>query len=361
MGALSSTALKAIFVTGAIPTETDFANLFDSSPNIVDDNLLVGYETNLVPVSPPLLATATPVVKRYSYISGAPADLAAILLPVALSGAGGIICNSTLSTITVYCQSADDFNTYENVSPVLLPPHSVMYFICFDSGSWVISISDFILGSNVLTGYKDDITDVSPSDPDTAFQLVYKFNTLITTHETIGASKLPLALVGREVQLSNLGAYHSHVICQSGDTFINFTGSDTMPVEPGDNVSFVCMKDGKWSVFISKALDVFPSYERYESNISQTGTDAPTVDFVQTDMGNPTWSFISTGTYKIQLTDAFNGNTLISLIPNVPGSKIYADKLDESNIRIRTYNSLDVLANDLLVGTTFIVKNFIAL
>ena len=358
MGALSSTALKAIFVTGAIPTETDFANLFDSNPNIVDGNLLVNVDSDLVPVAPPLLATAPPITKKFSYVHTSVDPSCGIKMPQALKGCSGVLFNDSSNTLTIFSLDGDVFSTTDEFDNVIVPPNYMFIFCCIADGFWQIEMFDYYLNAAKLQGATTNIADVSPSDSGTAFPLTTLYNVLVTTHFTIGATLLPEAIKGRVVNLLNLGAYASELIAQSPDTFIDLTGGDIIQVEPGDSLRIVCFTNHKWSVFISKALDVWPSYERYEALISQTGVAAPTVDFSNTDMGTPVWSYVTPGVYRLTLTNAFKGAPLFNVGCNYPGCNMTMQALNDDVAELTVLDDTNAPSDDILEKATIMIKCF---
>lgn len=359
MAATGSTALKAIFVTGAIPTQADFAAFIESSPNIVDGNLLINSDTNVIAVDPPDLSTGYQLTARYSSCATDAPDLSGVLFPSALEGREGVFYNNTANSISLMCIGGDVLDDTDENQLLVVLPGQIVYFVAFVDAKWNFIVRDNYLGANEYHGLDNNITDVTPSNPGTAYILKCALNVVITSHSVVGASKLPAAVKGRVLKVSNLGAYATHVYRAGSDTFVSFWDTTLVQIEPGDMAVFTCLDSGKWYVTISKALDVSPSYERYYGLISQTGTSAPSVVMDHTDMGNPVWTRTGVGVYRMTLTNAFLGNTFPFIGNNSMGFNITIQKISDDVVEVRVIDNSDVPTDGVLSSTPVYIKNFI--
>jgi hypothetical protein len=92
----------------------------------------------------------------------------------------------------------------------------------------------------------------------------------------------------------------------------------------------------------------------YRVNMTQTGTSAPTVDYVwENTIGNIVWSYNGVGTYQGTLVGAFTGDLprlarvyFISVDNNVNYYRV--QKIDDDTIQIQVQNNTFAFANDRL-------------
>lgn len=80
-----------------------------------------------------------------------------------------------------------------------------------------------------------------------------------------------------------------------------------------------------------------PAVLEYTGNITQSGTDAPTVTIFKNDIGELTWTYESTGTYKATKTGAFKSNKILITIGNKAGGLAITggEKNDDNSIFIQ--------------------------
>jgi hypothetical protein len=79
-------------------------------------------------------------------------------------------------------------------------------------------------------------------------------------------------------------------------------------------------------------------YKSYVSVINQTGSSAPTEDYVlENTIGSLVYTYISAGLYNVALTGAFSANkTLVFTTNNYTGRPVKWERLDDDNIKLST-------------------------
>jgi len=86
--------LAAYFLTGSIPTEAEFANLIESSPNIVDDGVTLSGESGVTAHAGGGQANAVVLSKKYTGITVVAAGGDSIKFPTGVCGMTMVLINA---------------------------------------------------------------------------------------------------------------------------------------------------------------------------------------------------------------------------------------------------------------------------
>jgi hypothetical protein len=138
--ALSSAALKALFETGDIPTQQNFADAWTSFENIVDNKLLIGSDPAITAHAGGGQASAYQITKKFSLITTVATSGDSVKLPAALAGRSGTISNTAANSCNVFPASGDSFSNLGTNAAEALPGYYVLNYYCIDDGVWFFSI-----------------------------------------------------------------------------------------------------------------------------------------------------------------------------------------------------------------------------
>ena len=105
---------------------------------------------------------------------------------------------------------------------------------------------------------------------------------------------------------------------------------------------------------------------QYTAFISQTGTNAPTVDIaLKDDLAAPVWSYSAVGTYLLTKTGAFTStktipNAVVAIHDNA-GNKITLERTSANVMTLKTYaaENTTVLANGVITGQLINIEVYI--
>lgn len=115
-----------------------------------------------------------------------------------------------------------------------------------------------------------------------------------------------------------------------------------------------------WNKNNSSWDEEWKNYKSYTTLLSQSGTSAPTEIKLESNIGSGTWSYSSVGTFRLTVTNGFDG-----VVPQISGfcgpytstSVYYGSKIDNSNYEIRTLSALGSgLTNSVLLNTPIEIK-----
>ena len=102
-------------------------------------------------------------------------------------------------------------------------------------------------------------------------------------------------------------------------------------------------------------------YKVYIANLTQTSTNAPTVDvFENTLSGTPTLSYDGVGVYSINLTGEWTADKVfIKMNSFFENYFISVARNDADAIKIKTYDNTFTLANDVLLDSSIEIRVYI--
>ncbi len=136
----SSADLKAVFETGDIPEGSNFADFIESYENLVDNNSLVGFESDITAVFPGDIDTAYQLTKKVNQVITSSDTGAGVKLPQALQGRICIVAMASGDSIGVYPTMGDNIFTAGTNNPQSIPYMSIATFTCVENGVWFYSI-----------------------------------------------------------------------------------------------------------------------------------------------------------------------------------------------------------------------------
>jgi len=314
MTQLSRSALKLFFETGDIPTESNFADLIDSTPNFVSDNVLTGFDSNVAPDAGGIQSTAYQITAAFNQINSSSGDNSAIKLPTANKASVVYIQSLTNFTTLVYPFLGETILGASTNAPFTIHNYEVMVLTADDDSTWSMLRYNSLVEAFSYTGIASGIVDVTPSDQSTAVVLQALFNNIDESHSTTGAVKLPPATNGVVLYLANDGDYPSNVWCPN-DAIFTHSGTDGfVPILSKSNAIFMCLKDGRWTYYPGFTANSSVNYKEYVAKLSQSGTAAPTAVIVSNSLGVITWTRNTAGAYQGTLTGAFTDQDKVVLI-----------------------------------------------
>lgn len=126
----SSTTLKTYFETGDIPTESQCSDFVSSSPNIVDDNILINKNAAVIAVYPASQGTGTVITKKVTNISTAGAGTSGVTLVSMLIGNEYWISNNSGQTVNVYPPAGSLFSGLGINIPIKLEDGAMVHILC---------------------------------------------------------------------------------------------------------------------------------------------------------------------------------------------------------------------------------------
>jgi hypothetical protein len=97
----------------------------------------------------------------------------------------------------------------------------------------------------------------------------------------------------------------------------------------------------------------------YKALLTQSSTDAPTAENVQSTIGTPTFGYTSTGIYTMTLTGAFTANKTAILIAPTIGAIVSAVRTSADVITITTQaidGDGEAVANALLTDNAISIE-----
>jgi len=115
-----------------------------------------------------------------------------------------------------------------------------------------------------------------------------------------------------------------------------------------------------WEALV-KAIQTQQEFSRFHVKLTQTSTNAPTLDFqAENDFSSsPTWSYDAVGRYEATFGSAVFPNTAkcMKITESLrSGATIYLSFPSSSVLRVETFNAAGVAANDLLAKSDIYVN-----
>ncbi len=134
----SAAELKTFFETGDVPTESQFSDAWSSYPNIIDNNIILGYTAALAGVTPPDQATATLLPSRFNLGQGIGGEAVAWKLKPALVGAKQIFIAEADLINYMYPSEGDAFIAVTTDEPFKMYSNFCYIFTCIIPGNWLV-------------------------------------------------------------------------------------------------------------------------------------------------------------------------------------------------------------------------------
>jgi hypothetical protein len=99
-------------------------------------------------------------------------------------------------------------------------------------------------------------------------------------------------------------------------------------------------------------------YLVYSANLTQTSTNAPTAEVLENTLsGTPTFTYVSTGVYKIVLTGEWVNNLTFILVNTWhKNGFVQAYRLDANEISLRTFNTSLVATDAILEDSSIEIR-----
>lgn len=136
MTAQSSTVLKTYFETGDIPTQSQFADLIDSFQNIIDNNMLEGYQLVTSTATPPTQGNATPITNLNVYVTADNSGGNGLLLPPATVGMVVNVFKMTQYALSIFPSSGQQMLGLALNAPFVMKGSGGVILKCFVAGTW---------------------------------------------------------------------------------------------------------------------------------------------------------------------------------------------------------------------------------
>lgn len=361
MSAQTKAILKSYFETGDIPTQEEFANLIDSYVNIEDNNSLDGVDIAVLPVTGGNQSTGYPILGYLNQISENPTANAVAVLPLALPGRTLFLKNNSTLVALIYPNVDDSIESGSANAPISIRPFETICFICMAETAWSLSRVNFAIERGVVLGLDTNITDITPSVQGTAYQLASQFNNINTAHSTMGGVKLPSAIAGNVIYVSNDGAYPSAVWSPSSAVFMH-TGTSTFVIlQSKQDGIFICHKDGFWNYIPGATPVTAVAYKEYNAILNQTGTNAPVATVLSNNIGNIVWTRNASGEYAGTLAGAFATPTKLMLIttPSNTGVLQNLERGNDDSVNLYTYDISASGVDGVLVNSAVQIRIYL--
>ncbi|MES2394989.1 MAG: hypothetical protein V4549_03260 [Bacteroidota bacterium] len=242
----SSSYFTTKFVTGYVVTAQDMIDLVDSYENLVDDNLLTGYELNAPAVFPPVQSTAYVLTKKINWSYQDLGVYAGLKLPPALKEMQLTFICSNSENFSFFPNETEEISPLGNDNPYLNNGKCIIRFTSPADAVWVVEVIDYLAETVKLIGANQNISDVTPSNQATATPLVNYTNNITGTNIITGATIMPQAKGSMVINVRNDSANNSDLYPFLGDKFdaqfINVPHS----LAPDEALIATCFKDGEW-------------------------------------------------------------------------------------------------------------------
>lgn len=248
MSAVSKVANKLKFVTAAVPTQADFSDLIDSSPNIVDDNIVTGSNQIVVGVIPAAQGTATVITAAINKIQPATPMNAGLKMQPAKAGMKISIFNSSIFSQFLYPHENEQIAGAVVNASIEVLPNQIHNLLCTVDGVWIDEMSIPHNSNNSLEDYEVGITAVTPPNQVTGYQLTKRDNVISDVNIAGAGVVLPLALPGREISGYNTSLNNLTVYATGVEIIGNGVGSTTMTIISNTAFSYKCIQTGRWSI-----------------------------------------------------------------------------------------------------------------
>ena len=128
--------LAAKWITGYVPSQSDFDDLFSSFENVVDDNLLIGSQNIANAVAPPVQGTAVQITAKMVNVTNTTGGDGGILTQSAVVGSLLFIQNTTLVNIYVFPKVGEQIIGNVINAPFVLPSGNALMLFCTIAGEW---------------------------------------------------------------------------------------------------------------------------------------------------------------------------------------------------------------------------------
>lgn len=310
---LSTAALNALWVTGYIPTQSDFENLFVSSSNLTDNNALDLNDLAITAHAGGGQGSAYQITKRISQVTTVATAGDSVKLPPALVGREGYLFNTQSKAIDVFPDTGDSFiNSTANVA-FSLPGAWYIFYRCLANGVYQFEImSD--------TGLKPNLPNIQTTgatlNPILSLANVYQFTALASNlvvnppNWQYGGGTLLYVLIkddgtSRTItwggSFRGISAQLPSTTIPSKQMYFTFMYNDD--TQKWELISVV------WEGMTNKAIAT------YRALISQTGTASPTATILENTLGIvPSWSRVGAGNYTLTATGLLTSGKVMATI-----------------------------------------------
>lgn len=358
--ATSSTALKAFFETGDVPTESQFSDFISSSPNIVDDNLLVGSDVDITAHAGGGQASAYQITKKANQVTTVGTIGDSLKLPAALAGRTGFIFCTTTLPANLYPASGESFVNGGPDAPIPLYGGYTLFFYCLFDTQWCFYyLSD--------TGQAQNIPVIT-----TSASTLNIFPSLGNTYQyTALAANLTVAAPTFNFQTGQVIT----IIIKDNGTSRTLTWNAIFRgvayALPAATVVSSTMyftfiyntTDAKWDLMSYSVQGLQRVMKRvYRAILNQSGTSAPTATVLENTLGGtPTFSRGGAGDYQMTLSLAFASAKTHVIINNSAidiASTTQAICNPPNQIGIETYDDSQTFADDILNDTAIQVFTY---
>lgn len=270
----TATVLKSYFETGDFPNQTQFGSFIESYTNLVDNNLLDGFEPDLIPVEPSNKATATPIIKKTNALLSWNLPNGACLLPDALQGSSVVITNVALQDVNIYAAGTDVIYGLLTTNYMTIKKNTTVVFYCLTDGTYQSFTNANETNPLQLVGSETFITDVTPPVYGTAYQLTKQFSQINTDHAVIGAVIAPPCYPGQMAFISSNGTYGSYIFPYTGNAFRGSAGTAAIFIGPLESIILYCVQDTYWQVLSNSNTTVNNLLGNYDNNVSDVTPSA---------------------------------------------------------------------------------------
>lgn len=319
-------------------------------------SFLTGVDVAVLPVTGGDQTTGYQIQKLQNQISSNPTASAACVLPNALAGRSLILINNVTLPALVYPQTGESIQAAATNAPTNIAFKEVLNFYCLVDGAWLLLRSNYGTDFGAITGTDTNITDVTPSSQGSAYVLTAAYNTINTAHSTAGGVKLPSAITGRIIYVTNNGGYDTQVWCGASNAFVQYGADGFVTLVDKSNGLFVCLNDGWWSYIPGFTETSTSKYKEYVATLSQTGTAAPVVTVKSNNLGNIVWTRDTTGEYTGTLTGAFTNPTWLMINNNNIGYQFAFVQNDNDSIVLITASVLGVEADSIISDADICIR-----
>lgn len=338
----STSYLNALWITGYIPTQSDFEDLFVSFANLQDNNYLDLNDTAITAQAGGGQGSAYPITKLANQLTTVATAGDSVVLPVATVGKWGYIFNTQTAAADVFPAVGDYFvNLNPNIANSL-PGGYIIFFRCLFAGQWIIQ---YISDTGISVGIGNAGITATTLTPIMSLSNTYHLTALATgltinapTWKFGGGQLLTIAIKddGTVRSLAWNGIYEGLNVVLPSQTY------------QGAQMYFTFMYNSttnKWQLinYVVNGSYEVPRYI-YIGKISQTGTGAPTIAIIRNNLQiTPTWARSSTGIYTLTATGFFDSAKTAVSIMGTDNSAQLATASVTSSPNVVTVETIDTI------------------
>ncbi len=132
------TTLKSFFETNDFPTQAQFADFIDSTPNFADDVILFGAQDNLTALAGGGQAGATAITSRLARFTTVASGNDSGILPAAIAGDIIRVANAGANSLDVFPAVGEEINGLGVNNPQFLFGSTGVTFRSYSTGKWEI-------------------------------------------------------------------------------------------------------------------------------------------------------------------------------------------------------------------------------